>query len=62
MFNLRTGDVGRPLTDLASVREYPALQAKIRDVFRTCERHEHRMTGSDDSVHYLARLIPYRDA
>lgn len=60
-FNLRSSDVGRPLTDLTSVLDYPELQSHIARVFATGEPVEHRLRSSDDREHYLVRLVPYRD-
>ncbi len=60
-FNLRQSDVGRPLTDLASARDYPALQEQIREVFATGSMVEQRLRVNGDGEHFLVRLVPYRD-
>lgn len=60
-FNLRPSDVGRPLTELASVVDYPELQSHIRKVFETGEMVEHRLQPNGNGMHYLVRLVPYRD-
>ena len=61
LFGLRGADVGRPLSDLASVRDYPELQDQIESVFETGSVYEHRMTRSSDGTRYLVRLNPYVD-
>ncbi|WP_411962142.1 CheR family methyltransferase [Mesorhizobium sp. CA4] len=61
-FNLLPSDVGRPLTDLASRLDYPQLREHIAQVFRSGEMIEHQLSRDGDGVHYLVRLIPYRDA
>ena len=61
LFSLRGADIGRPLPELASVRDYPELQDHIRHVFRTGEVFEHRLDRADLGAHYLVRLNPYRD-
>lgn len=60
-FNLRAIDVGRPLTDLATRLDYPALKAHIVGVFKSGERLEHQIARDADGRHYLVRLIPYRN-
>ena len=61
-FNLRSGDVGRPLTDLASHLDYPGIKEHIHSVFETGELIEHRIEDEGRETHYLVRLIPYRDS
>ncbi|WP_275055977.1 PAS domain-containing protein [Cereibacter azotoformans] len=60
-FNLRASDVGRPLTELASVLDYPELQDHIARVFASGEQLEHRLDATGDERHYLVRINPYRD-
>ncbi|MWP40124.1 PAS domain-containing protein [Rhodobacter sphaeroides] len=60
-FNLRASDVGRPLTELASVLDYPELQDHMARVFASGELLEHRLDATGDARHYLVRLNPYRD-
>ncbi|PWV99842.1 two-component system CheB/CheR fusion protein [Hoeflea marina] len=60
-FNLRPADIGRPLTELASRLDYPELKQHIARVFKTGEMIEHQLARDIDRVHYLVRLIPYRD-
>jgi len=59
-FNLRSGDIGRPLTDLASNLEYPELKEHIGTVFKSGEMVEHHRSRDAGGRHYLTRLIPYR--
>lgn len=59
-FNLRPSDIGRPLTELASVLDYPELQGHIDRVLGGEEPLEHRLSALGDR-HYLVRLNPYRD-
>ena len=61
IFRLIPGDRGRPLTDLAIHPSYPALQDHVRQVFKTGETIEHRITEAVAETRYLVRLIPYRD-
>jgi two-component system, chemotaxis family, CheB/CheR fusion protein len=60
-FNLRPSDIGRPLTELASVVDYPLMRDHIRSVFETGEMVEHRLHAPGNREHYLVRLVPYRD-
>ncbi len=59
LFNLRNADLGRPLTELASVRDYPELKDHIKEVFASGTVQEHRLSKADDGRHYLVRLNPY---
>lgn len=60
-FNLRPADVGRPLTDLSTTLDYPALKEHIASVFETGELLEHHLARDEDDRHFLVRLIPYRN-
>lgn len=62
IFNLRPGDRGRPLTDLANRLDYPDLRNDILAVFETGETVEKRVQGSAEREYFLARLIPYKYA
>ncbi len=60
LFNLRSADLGRPLTELASVSEYPNLKPHIQQVFETGLVFEHRLSRTDTRTEYLVRITPYR--
>ena len=71
IFKLRAGDVGRPLSDLASGLDYPQLADDARAVLRSlqpCEREVGgvgevaEVGGAGDGLGrwYLARARPYR--
>jgi two-component system CheB/CheR fusion protein len=61
LFNLIPGDLGRPLSDMASELHYPELGD---DALRVLERLApiEREVGQADGNWYLARLVPYRTA
>lgn len=59
LFNLRAADTGRPLSELASVGNYPELKDHIREVFDTGAIYEHRLSRTEDSAHFLVRITPY---
>jgi two-component system CheB/CheR fusion protein len=61
LFNLIPGDIGRPLTDLAPLLQYPQLGD---DASRVLERLApiEREVGRDDGSWFLVRLLPYRSA
>ncbi|MDZ7770943.1 MAG: chemotaxis protein CheB [Woeseiaceae bacterium] len=59
IINLRESDIGRPLTDLTTLLEYPALQDDAADTLRTlatCEKEIH----ATDNRWFAVRIIPYR--
>ncbi|MCA0205237.1 MAG: PAS domain-containing protein [Proteobacteria bacterium] len=59
-FNLRDSDVGRPLTDLSSARDYPDLRDEIDRVFRFGEPAQRQLAPDAEGRQYLLRLNPYR--
>ena len=60
-FNIREADIGRPLMDLAGALQYPDLEAEVRGVFRSGKPVERRLAPDNDGLHFLVRLVPYRN-
>lgn len=59
LFKLIPGDVGRPLSDIATDLSYPELQADALAVLTTlvfCEKQ----VETRDGRHYQVRIMPYR--
>ena len=59
IINLRESDVGRPLSDLTTMLEYPALHDDAAETLRTlatCEKEIH----TTDKRWFSVRIIPYR--
>ena len=59
IINLRESDVGRPLSDLTTMLEYPALHDDAAETLRTlaiCEKEIH----TTDNRWFSVRIIPYR--
>ena len=56
---LLPGDVGRPITDIASTLLYPELVDDARTVLQTLASIE-KQVNNGDGVWYLARITPYR--
>ncbi|MBV9692058.1 MAG: PAS domain-containing protein [Alphaproteobacteria bacterium] len=61
IFNIRPGDRGRPLTDLASRFSLPTLDADVRQVFITGESLERSVTPVPHGMQFQLRIVPYRD-
>lgn len=59
-FNLRPGDVGRPLTELSSQLDYPRLKDDIRGVFTSGASHNEQLARDNEGKYHLVKLIPYR--
>jgi two-component system CheB/CheR fusion protein len=56
---LREGDIGRPLSELASTLIYPQLHADARDTLRTLVFSE-KQIATTDGHWYTVRIMPYR--
>ncbi|AJY47277.1 CheR family methyltransferase [Martelella endophytica] len=61
-FNLRSHDVGRPLTELSSTLDYPDLADDLATVLRTETGLERHIPQDGGARTYLARILPYRTA
>jgi two-component system CheB/CheR fusion protein len=61
LFKLIPGDIGRPLTDMATQLDYPQLGRDARQVLENLVPIE-REVGQSEGKWYLARLMPYRTA
>ena len=59
IFKLMRGDVGRPITDIASDLVYSELADDAREVLRTLIPHEQQVTTRDGHW-FLMRIMPYR--
>jgi chemotaxis methyl-accepting protein methylase/flagellar motor protein MotB len=59
LIKLIPGDVGRPITDLASDLLYPELVAEARDVLRRSGFAE-RLVATTDGRWFTVRVMPYR--
>jgi two-component system CheB/CheR fusion protein len=59
IFKLIPGDVGRPITDLASELRYPKLAQDAREVLRTLVSAE-KCIAADDRRRFRVRIMPYR--
>ncbi|HUG12589.1 MAG TPA: chemotaxis protein CheB [Opitutaceae bacterium] len=59
IIKLIPGDIGRPITDLASHLNYPDLEADSREVLRTLVFKEKEVAATDGRW-FMMRLMPYR--
>ena len=60
VFNLREGDRGRPITDIAARLRYPELPQDVEQVLRTLATRERELSSLDTGKTYLLRIMPYR--
>jgi two-component system CheB/CheR fusion protein len=59
VIHLREGDIGRPLSDLASTLIYPQLYADARETLRTLVFSEKEIATTDGRW-FSVRIMPYR--
>ena len=59
VFKLIPGDVGRPITDIVSILDYPTLASDMLEMLRTLVVHEKSVTTSDGRW-FRVRIMPYR--
>ena len=59
IIQLREGDIGRPLTDLASTLNYPQLNDDAKETLRTLMPTEKQITTTD-GLWFMVRIKPYR--
>jgi PAS domain-containing protein len=57
--NVRESDIGRPLSDLTSSLQYPALNDDAVETLRTMAFSEKQIPTSDDRW-FSVRILPYR--
>jgi two-component system, chemotaxis family, CheB/CheR fusion protein len=59
IIQLREGDIGRPLSDLASTLIYPQLHADAKETLRTLAFSEKQISTTDGHW-FTVRIMPYR--
>jgi two-component system CheB/CheR fusion protein len=59
IIHLREGDIGRPLSDLASTLNYPQLHDDAKETLRTLAFSEKQISTTDGHW-YTVRIMPYR--
>ena len=59
VIHLREGDIGRPLSELASTLIYPDLHADVKETLRTLAFSEKQIATSD-GLWFNVRIMPYR--
>ena len=61
IYNLIPSDHGRPLTDIVSRLLYTNLRDDVAYVLSKLEPLERRVVRDDGSMHYIMRILPYRE-
>jgi two-component system CheB/CheR fusion protein len=59
VIHLREGDIGRPLSELASTLVYPELHADVKETLRTLAFSE-KQIATNDGHWFTVRIMPYR--
>ena len=57
--HLREGDIGRPLSELASTLIYPSLHADVKETLRTLAVSQKEI-ATTDGLWFSVRVMPYR--
>jgi two-component system CheB/CheR fusion protein len=60
LFNLISGDIGRPLQHFAGTINYPDLEKDAEKVLEKLTPIEREVSAPDRKHHYLVRVLPYR--
>lgn len=60
IFHLRESDIGRPVTDIASLIDYIDLQHDVRSVLRKLNVVERQVTLKASGATFILRMRPYR--
>ena len=60
VYNLIPSDQGRPLTDIVSHLHYTGLREDVTFVLATVAPLERRVDRNDGMIHYIMRILPYR--
>ena len=59
IFHLRDGDIGRPLSDLASTLKYPELHSDVQETLRILASST-KQVETTDGRWFSVRIMPYR--
>jgi two-component system CheB/CheR fusion protein len=59
VIHLREGDIGRPLSELASTLNYPEMHADVKETLRTLAFCEKQISATDGHW-FTVRIMPYR--
>ncbi len=60
IFSVRETDIGRPITEIASLVDKPELTKDVKSVLRTLAVTERRIKLSDSTMSFDMRIRPYR--
>ena len=60
IFSVRESDIGRPITEIASLLDHAELQADVKTVLRKLGVTERRVTLTDATMSFEMRVRPYR--
>jgi two-component system, chemotaxis family, CheB/CheR fusion protein len=61
LYSLIPSDAGRPLINIVSCLDYDRLGEDVDLVLKTLKPLERRIARKDRSMHYIMRILPYRE-
>ncbi len=61
LYSLIPSDAGRPLNDIVNRLDYDHLSEDVAVVLQTLNPLERRIARADRSMHYIMRILPYRE-
>ncbi len=60
VFHVRDSDVGRPITEIVTLLDYPELERDVKTVLRKLTAVERQVTLHDTRSSYILQIRPYR--
>jgi two-component system CheB/CheR fusion protein len=61
LYSLIPSDAGRPLSNIVNCLDYDGLDEDVALVLKTLKPLERRIARKDRSMHYIMRILPYRE-
>lgn len=60
IFKLRLSDLGRPLSDISHILDYPTMSEDLKMAVETGEMQERNVSSPGNEKSYLVKMLPYQ--